>query len=69
MLATVVIPPELLIGAKGSMNKWCYEFEITGETLRFYPDGVAAEGYEQPMSCTYLLKTKQIITTLSVLIQ
>nr|QED43935.1 replicase [Garlic latent virus] len=62
VLATVVIPPELLLKAKESMNKWCYEFEIKGPDLYFYPDGVRAEGYIQPSSCIYLLKTNKIIT-------
>nr|QED43593.1 replicase [Garlic latent virus]QED43599.1 replicase [Garlic latent virus]QED43605.1 replicase [Garlic latent virus]QED43611.1 replicase [Garlic latent virus] len=62
MLATVVIPPELLLKAKESMNKWCYEFEVKGPDLFFYPDGVRAEGYIQPARCTYLLTTNKIIT-------
>nr|UZP17395.1 RNA-dependent RNA polymerase [Garlic latent virus] len=62
MLATVVIPPELLLKAKESMNKWCYEFEVKGPDLYFYPDGVRAEGYIQPAGCIYLLMTNKIIT-------
>nr|QED43851.1 replicase [Garlic latent virus] len=62
MLATVVIPPELLLKAKESMNKWCYEFEVKGPDLYFYPDGVRAEGYIQPAGCIYLLNTNKIIT-------
>nr|QED43869.1 replicase [Garlic latent virus] len=62
MLATVVIPPELLLKAKESMNKWCYEFEIKGPDLYFYPDGVRAEGYIQPAGCVYLLTTNKLIT-------
>nr|QED43893.1 replicase [Garlic latent virus] len=62
MIATVVIPPELLLKAKESMNKWCYEFEIKGTDLYFYPDGVRSEGYIQPANCVYLLKTNKIIT-------
>nr|QED43761.1 replicase [Garlic latent virus]QED43767.1 replicase [Garlic latent virus] len=62
MLATVVIPPELLLKAKESMNKWCYEFEVKGPDLFFYPDGVRAEGYIQPAGCVYLLTTNKIIT-------
>ncbi|QJZ28435.1 RNA-dependent RNA polymerase [Allium fistulosum carlavirus] len=62
ILATVVIPPELLLKAKESMNKWCYEFEVKGPDLYFYPDGVRAEGYIQPARCTYLLTTNRIIT-------
>nr|QED43707.1 replicase [Garlic latent virus] len=62
LLATVVIPPELLLKAKESMNKWCYEFEVKGPDLYFYPDGVRAEGYIQPASCIYLLTTNKMIT-------
>ncbi|AXU24223.1 replicase [Shallot latent virus] len=62
LLATVVIPPELLLNAKESMNKWCYEFELKGPDLYFYPDGVRSEGYIQPAKCIYLLKTNRIIT-------
>nr|QJZ28447.1 RNA-dependent RNA polymerase [Ilex cornuta carlavirus] len=62
MLATVVIPPELLLKAKESMNKWCYEFEVKGPDLYFYPDGVRTEGYIQPVGCTYLLTTNRIVT-------
>ncbi|QYF50241.1 MAG: RNA-dependent RNA polymerase [Henan betaflexivirus 1] len=62
LLATVVIPPELLLKSKESMNKWCYEFEVKGPDLFFYPDGVRAEGYIQPVGCTYLLTTNKIIT-------
>nr|QED43647.1 replicase [Garlic latent virus] len=62
LLATVVIPPELLLKAKESMNKWCYEFEVKGPDLYFYPDGVRAEGYIQPAGCVYLLTTNKMIT-------
>nr|WOL52747.1 replicase [Cucumber vein-clearing virus] len=61
LLATVVIPPELLIGATHSLNPWCYEFEICKNKILFYPDGERAEGYEQPLKCVYLLKTNKII--------
>ena len=63
LLATVVIPPELLLDSKESMNHWCYEYEIEGDDLLFYPDGVRAEGYIQPKDCIYLLKTNKIVTT------
>nr|QIJ97096.1 RNA-dependent RNA polymerase [Papaya mild mottle associated virus] len=61
LLATVVIPPEILIGANKSLNPWCYEFDIIGNKLLFYPDGERTESYEQPLSCSYLLKTSKII--------
>nr|UXX34115.1 replicase [Jasmine virus C] len=60
LLGTVVYPPELLVGVKTSLNKWCYDFEIVGSDLMFYPDGVRAEGYMQPLSGGFLLKSNRI---------
>ncbi|URG39499.1 Rep [Hippeastrum latent virus] len=60
LLGTVVYPPELLIGSTSSLNKWCYEFEIVGSDFMFYPDGVRSEGYLQPVSGGYLLKSNKI---------
>nr|QAA12642.1 RNA-dependent RNA polymerase [Jasmine virus C] len=60
LLGTVVYPPELLVGVKTSLNKWCYDFEIVGSDLMFYPDGVRAEGYMQPLSGGFLLKSNKI---------
>nr|QIJ97108.1 RNA-dependent RNA polymerase [papaya mottle-associated virus] len=60
LLATVVIPPELLIGATQSLNPWCYKFQIIGNNLLFFPDGERSEGYEQPLSGRYILKTNEI---------
>ncbi|QED44835.1 replicase [Garlic yellow virus] len=62
LLATIVVPPELLIGSKESMNKWCYEYEIHDDKLHYFPDGVRSESYIQPLECTYLLKTSKILT-------
>nr|UEE94772.1 RNA-dependent RNA polymerase [Pea streak virus] len=61
MLATVVIPPELLIGATESMNKWCYTFNIEDGELFFFPDGVTTEGYSQRADCADLLNLAKII--------
>nr|QFX74032.1 RdRP [Pepper virus A] len=61
MLGTIVYPPELLIGAKSSLNPWCYEYEIKGQLLLFYPDGVRTEGYEQPLHGGYLLKCSTVV--------
>nr|UDF48723.1 replicase polyprotein [Cowpea mild mottle virus] len=60
LLGTVVYPPELLVGAKSSLNPWCYQFEIRGSSLLFYPDGERSEGYEQPLKGGYLLTTNEI---------
>nr|QYF50202.1 MAG: RNA-dependent RNA polymerase [Henan betaflexivirus 11] len=60
VLATIVVPPEVLSGSKHSLNKWCYEYEVRGNKMYFYPDGVRAEGYEQPLSAAYLLKCNRI---------
>lgn len=61
VLATVVIPPETLAGSRCSLNKWCYEYEVSGSKLFFYPDGVRAEGYEQPLGASYLLKCGKLL--------
>nr|QQX32728.1 replicase [Helenium virus S] len=61
--ATAVIPPELLVGAKTSLNRWCYTYEIVGKDLLFYPDNVRTEGYQQPLASIYLLKTNKIKLT------
>ncbi|QEV82104.1 Replicase [Rose virus A] len=60
LLCTLVYPPELLVGATESLNKWCYTFDLCGKDLHFFPDGVRAEGYFQPLSGGYLLKTAKI---------
>nr|SNQ27851.1 replicase polyprotein [Elm carlavirus] len=61
LLATLVFPPEVLAGSKVSLNKWCYDFDIIGKDLYFYPDGVRTEGYIQPISGGNLLRTKRIV--------
>nr|WDS52192.1 MAG: replicase [Cactus carlavirus 1] len=61
MLGTLVYPPEILVGAKSSLNPWCYEFERRGDKLLFFPDGVRSEGYEQPVASGFLLKTNRIL--------
>nr|UXD78318.1 RNA-dependent RNA polymerase [Papaya chlorotic spot associated virus] len=61
LLGTVVYPPELLVGATSSLNSWCYQFEVKGNSLLFYPDGERSEGYEQPLKGGYLLTTREII--------
>ncbi|ADQ54107.1 RNA-dependent RNA polymerase [Cowpea mild mottle virus] len=60
LLGTVVFPPELLVGAKRSLNPWCYHFEIEDGKLLFFPDGERSEGYEQPLRGGYLLTTNEI---------
>ncbi|AIZ76637.2 replicase polyprotein [Elderberry carlavirus E] len=60
LLATIVYPPELLMGASSSLHKWCYTYELKGSNLLFYPDGVRSEGYEQPAKGGYLLRTNKI---------
>ncbi|AIZ76631.1 replicase polyprotein [Elderberry carlavirus D] len=60
VLATLVYPPELLVGSKCSLNRWCYEYEVEDDELRFFPDGVRSEGYSQPKSGGYLLRTSKI---------
>nr|WPR15562.1 replicase [Helleborus mosaic virus] len=61
LLATMVFPPEVLAGSKVSLNKWCYDFDIIGKELFFYPDGVRTEGYIQPLYGGDLLKSKRLV--------
>nr|WBY51279.1 RNA-dependent RNA polymerase [Lily symptomless virus] len=61
MLGTVVYPTEIFAGAKHSLNPWCYEFEVKGRVLIYYPDGVRSEGYEQPIDGGYLLQANRIL--------
>nr|UGN60878.1 replicase [Ligustrum virus A] len=60
VLATMVYPPELLVGATSSLHSWCYTFDVQGKILYFYPDGVRSEGYEQPVQGGFLLRTKKL---------
>ncbi|UXX34103.1 replicase [Pseudostellaria heterophylla carlavirus 2] len=60
VLCTIVYPPELLCGAKESLNKWCYEFNVSGKNFDFFPDGVRAEGYNQPVRGGFLLQCSKI---------
>nr|WBB27579.1 RNA-dependent RNA polymerase [Apple stem pitting virus] len=62
MLASIVFPPEILAGAKESLNPWCYTFKIIGKDLVFFPDGEQSEAYIQPVSGSYLLRTGKITT-------
>nr|ABA60784.2 RdRp polyprotein replicase [Potato virus P] len=59
VLATVVFPPDYC-RLKRSLNPWCYEYEVHKGRFNFYPDGVRAEGYEQPLNGGYLLKANYI---------
>nr|AXU37742.1 RNA-dependent RNA polymerase [Potato virus S] len=60
-LCTIVYPTEIFVGARRSLNPWAYEFEVKRDKLLFYPDGVRSEGYEQPVNCGYLLRTRKIL--------
>nr|UCR98092.1 RNA-dependent RNA polymerase [Apple stem pitting virus] len=62
MLASIVFPPEILAGAKESLNPWCYTFKIMNKDLVFFPDGEQSEAYIQPVSGSYLLRTGRITT-------
>nr|QKV49427.1 RNA-dependent RNA polymerase [Apple stem pitting virus] len=62
MLASIVYPPEILAGAKESLNPWCYTFKIIDKDLIFFPDGEESEAYIQPLSGSYLLKAGKITT-------
>nr|QIM55853.1 polyprotein [Mume virus A] len=59
VLATIVIPPELLEGLHSSYNSVAYSFRVVGETLFFFPDGSKGKPYQQPADC-WLLKCNGI---------
>ncbi|AVR54644.1 polyprotein [Mume virus A] len=59
VLATIVIPPELLVGLQSSYNSVAYSFRVVGETLFFFPDGSKGKPYQQPADC-WLLKCNGI---------
>nr|ATG34134.1 RNA-dependent RNA polymerase [Potato virus M] len=60
LLGTVVYPPELLFKQVRSLNEWCYTYDIVGDTLMFFPDGVQGEGYQQPLKGGYLLGARSL---------
>lgn len=60
LLGTIVYPTEIFMGAKKSLNPWCYEFEIKGDRLVYYPDRVRSEAYDQPLNGAYLLQANRI---------
>nr|QYF11768.1 replicase [Grapevine rupestris stem pitting-associated virus] len=61
LLATAVIPPEILVGSPESLNPWAYQFKISNGQLLFAPDGNWNEMYSQPLSCRYLLKARSVV--------
>uniref|UniRef100_A0AAU7L1V7 Replicase polyprotein n=1 Tax=Hibiscus chlorotic speck associated virus 2 TaxID=3143943 RepID=A0AAU7L1V7_9VIRU len=60
ILATIVVPPELLIGATESLNPWCYKFEINKKDLLFFPDGRHESFYSQPLDSVKWLKLSHL---------
>nr|AXL94870.1 replicase [Grapevine rupestris stem pitting-associated virus] len=61
LLATAVIPTELLVGSPESLNPWAYQYKISDDQLLFAPDGNWNEMYSQPLSCRYLLKARSVV--------
>nr|UVK68842.1 RNA-dependent RNA polymerase [Grapevine rupestris stem pitting-associated virus] len=61
LLATAVIPPEVLVGSPESLNPWAYQYKVSGNQLLFAPDGNWNEMYSQPSSCRYLLKARSVV--------
>nr|UVK69446.1 RNA-dependent RNA polymerase [Grapevine rupestris stem pitting-associated virus] len=61
LLATAVIPPEILVGSTESLNPWAYQYRVCNGQLLFAPDGNWNEMYSQPLSCRYLLKAKSVV--------
>lgn len=62
VIATHVYPKELLKGVNRSMNPWCYDFEVDGDSLSFFPDGVKREAYFQPLQGDFLLRCNRFVT-------
>uniref|UniRef100_A0AAU7L1Z8 Replicase polyprotein n=1 Tax=Hibiscus chlorotic speck associated virus 1 TaxID=3143942 RepID=A0AAU7L1Z8_9VIRU len=60
ILATIIAPPEILIGATESLNPWCYKFEINKEDLLFFPDGKHENFYSQPLNSVKWLKLSHL---------
>nr|QQG34683.1 RdRp [Caper carlavirus 1] len=58
VIGTLVYPTEVFAGARESLHKWCYEFEVKDDSLLFFPDGVRTEGYQQPLAGGYLLRSR-----------
>ncbi|AAL68924.2 RNA-dependent RNA polymerase [Robigovirus elaeis] len=62
IVATFVYPKEILVGCKESLNPWAYKFEIFGSTIKFAPDGVWSESYEQPVEAGDILRLNKLVT-------
>nr|UVK68600.1 RNA-dependent RNA polymerase [Grapevine rupestris stem pitting-associated virus] len=61
LLATAVIPPEILVGSPESLNPWAYQYRISEGQMLFAPDGNWCEMYSQPLSSRYLLKARSVV--------
>nr|ARQ83940.1 polyprotein [Cherry virus A] len=59
VLATVVIPPELLEGLDYSFNSVAYDFKKVDGNLYYFPDKSKGKPYQQPMD-PWLLKCNRI---------
>nr|BCA25801.1 polyprotein [Cherry virus A] len=59
VLATVVIPPELLEGLDYSFNSVAYDFKKVDGNLYYFPDKSKGKPYQQPMD-PWLLKCNKI---------
>ncbi|QOQ52500.1 replicase associated polyprotein [Citrus yellow spot virus] len=60
LLFTIVYPPELLKGICRSQNPSVYEFQVVGEKIHFFPDGVKVEGYEQQKNLEWLFRGRKL---------
>nr|QNN26222.1 replicase [Peony betaflexivirus 1] len=63
LVGTFVFPMEVFLGSQESLNPWMYKFQIDGDTLSFFPDGVMSEGYQQPLSSSFLLTINEFTTS------
>nr|ASL72081.1 polyprotein [Cherry virus A] len=59
VLATVVIPPELLEGLNYSFNSVAYDFKKVDDNLYYFPDKSKGKPYQQPTD-PWLLKCNKI---------
>lgn len=62
-IATVVYPPELLMGATTSAWPTLYTFEVRGNRLLYYPDGKQTESYNQPVDLDWLLRSSRVCSS------
>jgi hypothetical protein len=61
LVATAVIPPELLRGWRAIRPSF-YDFSVEGDTLTYVPEGDTTGSYTQPAACVNWLRTSRLVT-------